>query len=95
MVLLRFFANILALAVIMTVVYNGTGGSLPLMVMFHWLTNLPYPWEAGVDISLMQDVLSILIAALAVGTVGPRYLGRANLSTDVTPGVPEPAVSKR
>lgn len=41
MVLLRVFVNVLALAVIMTVVYNGTGASLSLMVIFHWLTNLP------------------------------------------------------
>lgn len=88
--LIRFVVALIAQAVIMTVIYNGSGGSIPLMFVFHWMTNLPYPWETGADISPMQDVLGVAIAVVLVLTLGRRYLGRRNLYTDLTPGTPEP-----
>jgi membrane protease YdiL (CAAX protease family) len=89
-VLLRFFVGTIATSIIMTAVYNGTGGSIPLVFIYHWLMNLPYPWEARAGISLMQDVVGVVVAVVLVIVLGRRYLGRENLYTDVTPGAPEP-----
>lgn len=41
--LLRFFVSVMAASVVVTVVYNGTGGSIPVAFLFHWIGNLPYP----------------------------------------------------
>jgi membrane protease YdiL (CAAX protease family) len=89
-VLLRLFIGGIATTITMTVIYNGSGGSIPLMFLWHWLSNLPYPWEARAGISLMQDVLIVAVAAALVLTLRRRYLGRENLYADATPGVPEP-----
>ena len=93
-VLLRLFIGGIAATITMTVIYNGSGGSIPLMFLWHWLSNLPYPWEARAGISLMQDVLGIVVAIVLVLALRRRYLGRENLYTDVTPGAPEPAWQK-
>lgn len=84
--LVRLFAGGIATSVVMTVIYNGSGGSIPLMILYHWLTNVPYPWEPGSGINMMQDVLGVAVALVLVLTVGRRYLGKENLFTDVTPG---------
>lgn len=80
--LFRLFVGLIATSIVVTVVYNGSRGSVPLMVLFHWLTNLEYPWEAGVGIPLTQDVLTVAVAVVVV-VVGRRYLGRDGLVTDV------------
>ncbi|MBN1855326.1 MAG: CPBP family intramembrane metalloprotease [Dehalococcoidia bacterium] len=87
--LVRFFAGTVALTITMTVVYNGSGGSIPLLFIFHWLENLAYPWESAAGISYMNTVITITVAAILIFTLSRRYLGRQNLYTDVTPGVPE------
>lgn len=90
-VLLRLFVGGIATTIIMTVIYNGSGGSIPLMFLWHWLSNLPYPWEARAGISPMQDALGVVVAVVLALVLGRRYLGRKNLYTDITPGVPDPA----
>ena len=92
-VLVVFFAVLIAQSVLMTVVYNGTGGSIPMAMLFHWMTNWPYPWETGLDLSPVAGPLWIGVAVVVALTVGRRYLGRAHLHTDVTPGVPAPGSS--
>ena len=87
--LVRFFAGSIALTIIMTVIYNGSGGSIPLMFVFHWLNNLPYPWEAQTGISYMNTVVTMTVAIILIFTLRRRYLARRNLYTDVTPGVPD------
>jgi membrane protease YdiL (CAAX protease family) len=85
----RLLVGITAKSIIMTVIYNGTGGSIPLMFVYHWLGNLAYPWEARAGIFPMQDVLNVVVAAVLVVALGRRYLGRENLHTEITPGVNE------
>ena len=92
-ILLGLFIGGIATTITMTVIYNGSGGSIPLMFLWHWLSNLPYPWEARAGISLMQDVLIVALAIILVLTLRRRYLGRENLFIDVTPGTPEPVES--
>ena len=81
--LVRLFVGLTATSVVVTVVYNGTGGSVPLAILFHWLTNLPYPWETASEIPLTQDVVTVLVAVVVATTIGRRYLRRTNLATDV------------
>jgi hypothetical protein len=90
-VLLRHFLGGIAVTIVMTVIYNGSGGSIPLMFLWHWLSNLPYPWEARTGISLMQSLLAMIVAIVLVLTLRRRYLGRKNLYTKVTPGALESA----
>jgi membrane protease YdiL (CAAX protease family) len=89
-ILLRLFIGGIVTSITMTVIYNGSGGSIPLMFLWHWLSNIPYPWEPGSGISVMQDVLIVVVALILVLTLRRRYLGKENLFTDVTPGTPEP-----
>ena len=96
--LVRLFVGFVATSVVVTAVYNGSDGDVPMMVLFHWLTNLPYPWERGAGIPVAQDVLTVVVALLVVATLGGRYLGREHLATrvfadeggDSTWGTPEP-----
>jgi hypothetical protein len=81
--LVRLFVTLVATSVVVTVVYNGSGGSVPLAVGFHWLTNLAYPWESTSTVPLAQDVVFVLVALLVAVTVGRRYLGREHLATTV------------
>jgi hypothetical protein len=86
-VLAVFVAMIVAQSLLLTVVYNGTRGSIPMAILFHWMTNWPYPWETGADLAPVAAPLWIVVA-LVVVTIGRRYLGRSNLQTDVLPERP-------
>lgn len=77
----------IAQSVLMTVVYNGTGGSIPLAMLFHWMTNWPYPWETGRDLSPVAGPLWIGLAVGVALTVGRPYLGRAHRHTEATLGL--------
>jgi hypothetical protein len=85
--LARLFAGLVATSVVVTAVYNGSRGSVPLMVLFHWLTNLAYPWETGATVPLAQDALTVLVAAVVAVAYRRQYLGSAGLATDVIPGM--------
>jgi hypothetical protein len=82
----RLFATLVATSVVVTVVFNGSGGSVPLAVLFHWLTNLAYPWETTTVVPVAQDALVVVVAAVVAATVGRRYLGHEHLATDVMAG---------
>lgn len=88
--LLRLFIGGIATTIAMTVIYNGSKGSIPLMFLWHWLNNIPYPWEPGSGINIMQNVLIVVAALVLILTLRHRYLDRENLFIDVTPGAPEP-----
>lgn len=85
--LLRLFTGVIATSVIMTALYNAAKGSIPVVMLFHWLANWPYPWETGADISIIGNVLQVLAAVLVVVLFGRRWLGRKNLFTEVAPAV--------
>lgn len=82
--LVRLFVSLVATSLVLTVAFNGTAGSVPLAVLFHWLTNLAYPWETGTSVPVAQDALTVVVAAV-VATLGRRYLGRERLATRVLP----------
>jgi len=84
--LCRLFVGIVATSVVVTAVYNGSRGSVPLTILFHWLTNLDYPWEASAGVPLVQDVLTVIVA-VAVVAFGYRYFGESTLVTDVVPSI--------
>ncbi len=84
----RLFVGITATSIIVTTLYNASGGSVMLMFLYHWLGNLPYPWEQDHGIFFLQDVLNVLLAVGLIVLVGRRWLGRENLQIEVAPGVP-------
>jgi hypothetical protein len=81
--IVRLFVVLVATSVVITVVFNGSRGSVPIAVCFHWLTNLDYPWESTSTVPIAQDVVFVAVATVVALTVGRRYLGSANLATDV------------
>lgn len=84
--LIAFVLQCVANSILLTVVYNGTGGSIPLACLGHWMMNLPYSWRGEAYTVPAQAV--VLTAAAAVATlVARRYLGREHLQTEVTPGL--------
>jgi hypothetical protein len=91
----RLFAVLVATSVVLTVVFNGSRGSVPVAVLFHWLTNLDYPWESASVVPLAQDVVFVVVAVVVAATVGRRYLGRENRATDLfgRQGEPERSTS--
>lgn len=80
-VLARFTINIMISAVNMTILYNGSLGSIPLMFLYHMLINLHYPWERQAGIGALQDVPALLAAIGLVLVFGRRYFGKQNLHT--------------
>ena len=81
-VLLRFLINTMITSLSMTIVYNGSLGSIPLMFVYHWLINLHYPWELEAGITAYQDVVALAVAIALVLIFGRRYLGRRNRFTE-------------
>jgi membrane protease YdiL (CAAX protease family) len=86
----RLFAVLVATSVVLTVVFNGSRGSVPVAVLFHWLTNLDYPWESTTAVPIAQDAVFVVVAVVVAATVGRRYLGRENLATDLVGRQREP-----
>ena len=88
--IVRFFAGAIALSVIMTVVFNGSEGSVPLMLVFRWLNNPPHPWELGTHVSYVDAVSTVTAAVILIFVLRNRYLLRRNLYMKVTPGAAAP-----
>ncbi len=86
----RFFAGGIALSITATVIFNGTGGSIPLAFMFQWLNGYPHMWELGTHVSYVDTVITITSAVVLVFVLRRRYLSRSNLCTDVTPDATPP-----
>ena len=82
---LQHFAGITATSVILAVIWNGTRGALPPCMLFHWLSNLPYPWEARGGISPVQTALLVVAAVVLAATIGRRVLAPSALVTDPAP----------
>ena len=89
--LVRFFASVVGLSTIMTVVFNGSGGSVLLMLMLRWLNDPPHPWELGTHVAYVDAVITVTAAVIIVFILRGRYLTRGNCHTEVTPGVLEAA----
>ena len=83
-----FLLSQISWAILMTAIYNRTGGSIPLMFLFHWQINVPY--HLG-DMHFNFWITALLLAALAtIVTVasGPRCLGESKY-TEAVPRVPK------
>ena len=80
-----------ALSVFYTWMYNGTGGSLLIVVLFHAASNLPLtvllePLKGQVlQPFLIYDGLLILAAIVLVAVTGPANLSRTHAKQVVTP----------
>ncbi len=88
--IVRFFAGGIALSITATVIFNGTGGSIPLAFVFHWLNGYPYMWELGTHVAYVDTVIAITAAVILVFVLRRRYLSRSNLCTELTPEAPDP-----
>ena len=77
-----FFASVIALSVILTWVYNSTGGSLLMVVLLHATFNLPVTLaidelgnRATVPV-LLYFGLTVVAAIVVVVVAGPAHLSR-------------------
>jgi membrane protease YdiL (CAAX protease family) len=81
----------IALSVILTWMYNGTGGSLLIVVLFHAGINLPLtllyePLEDQIALPfLIYAALMALVAAVVVAATGPATLSRTRTKQVVVP----------
>ncbi|HOG17595.1 MAG TPA: hypothetical protein PLB96_09655 [Syntrophales bacterium] len=81
-----FLLQAVALSVVLTVLYNATGGSIPLAFLTSWLVRIPYPWGEQADGMIVQSLGLAAAAVVMVVLLGKRYLGHENLHTEITPG---------
>ena len=98
-----FVVSVMALSVILTWVYNSTGGSLLLVVLLHATFNLPMTLslealgsQAAVPLLLYWGLL-IVAAIVVVIVAGPKHLSRKLRKQGeraVEPGVARPGVVK-
>lgn len=80
--LFAYGVQVVALSVFITVVFNGTGGSLLLAFLIHWMANFIYPWDA--DVSTMEgQAVAMTLAAIVIGWLGRRYLRPENAHRDI------------
>lgn len=79
-----FFLNMVSLSIIMTVLYNGTGGSILLVYLFHWQINNPFHLSAFPNDRLIFTVLFAIVAVLLIILLGPRSLGSTKITEPVS-----------
>jgi membrane protease YdiL (CAAX protease family) len=102
-----FVVSTIALSVILTWVYNGTGGSLMLVVLLHATFNLPLtlliaPLGDRVTVPFLLYIGLLVAAALAVVVwAGPQHLSRNHTKQEQEEGeaaqsgaVPSPGAAK-
>jgi CAAX protease family protein len=98
-----FVVSVIALSVILTWVYNSTGGSLLMVVLLHATFNLPITLSmealgsrATVPLLLYWGLL-VVVAIVVVIVAGPKHLSRKHRKHEeqaVEPGVATPGVAK-
>jgi membrane protease YdiL (CAAX protease family) len=87
-----FLVSAFALSVILTWVYNSTGGSLLMVVLLHATVNLPItltPYELA---ELMYFGLMVVAAIVVVIWAGPKHLSRKHRKQEEQ-GAAEPGVA--
>jgi uncharacterized protein len=94
-----FFFSVIALSVILTWVYNSTGGSLLMVVLLHATYNLPMTLSiddlgsrATVPV-LLYFGLVVVAAIVVVIVAGPKHLSRKRRKQEEEEGAAEPEVA--
>lgn len=78
-----FILGTVSLAIIMTAVYNATGGSIPLAFLFHWQVNNAFGFSIYPQGEWISSVSFAVVALILVVILGPRNLGRAKYTEAV------------
>ncbi len=82
-VVVRLFIGIIAKSIIIAGLYNITGGSVALIILYHWLGNVHWPWESTGGISVFQDIFDIAIALIMVTVFRRRLFSPEALQTGI------------
>jgi membrane protease YdiL (CAAX protease family) len=97
-IFIPFFISTIALSVILTWVYNSTGGSLLLVVLLHGTANLPLtlllePLGSRAMVPFLFFVGLMVVAAIVVVVVaGPQHLSRKHHRQVEPPRTPQTPV---
>jgi membrane protease YdiL (CAAX protease family) len=98
-ILVPFIISTIALSVMLTWVYNSTGGSLLLVVLLHATANFPLtlllePLGSRAVLPFWLFVGLMVVAAIVVVMVaGPKHLSRKHRKQEEERGAAEPAVA--
>jgi membrane protease YdiL (CAAX protease family) len=79
-----FILGTISNAIIMTAIYNGTRGSIPLAFLFHWQINNAFGFSIFPEGEWISFISFAVVALAIVIIFGPRNLGRAKY-TEVVP----------
>jgi uncharacterized protein len=97
---LAFFASVFPMSILLTWVYNSTGGSLLMVVLAHATVNLPVTLviddlgTRGRVPSLLYFGLLVVAAIVVVMVAGPKHLSRKHRKQEEEQqGAAEPAVA--
>jgi membrane protease YdiL (CAAX protease family) len=83
-----FFLVSICLAILMTAIYNRTGGSIPLMILFHWQINDPFRLSNLQGAYTVMALLLVILAMFVIVVSGPQHLGQSKV-TEIVPTLPK------
>ena len=69
-----FFIQIMSLSFIATVLFNATGGSVPVVFCAHWLANIAIRLSVYLETSAWHWPVAFAVIAVVVCVAGRRYL---------------------
>lgn len=69
-----FFVQIMSLSFIFTVMFNATGGSVPVVFVAHWLANIAIKFSLYLEISAWHWPTALAAIAAVTCILGRRYL---------------------
>ena len=84
-----FLLGSVSYAIIMTAVYNATGGSIPLAFLFHWQINNAFGFSVYPKGEWIPPLLFASVALIFIVIFGPRNLGRTKHTEAVPTESPE------
>ena len=75
-----FLLGSIAYSIIMTALYNATGGSIPLAFLFHWQINNAFGLSTIPEGFLISNLLFAAVAVIFIIAFGSRNLGRTKFT---------------